>query len=126
MITSFNPATDQTLARYPEYDGDAIEQRLERASRAQQAWARLPVAERMPPLRAVARVLREDKAQLARLITLEMGKPLAEALGEVEKCAWNFDVYADAAPGFLRDQVVASSAPRTAASSTTPSAWCWR
>ena len=110
MITSFNPATDETLARYPEYVGDAIEQRLERASAAQKAWARLPVAARMTQLRAVARVLREDKAPLARLITLEMGKPLAEALGEVEKCAWNFDVYADAAPGFLQDQVVASSA----------------
>jgi succinate-semialdehyde dehydrogenase / glutarate-semialdehyde dehydrogenase len=110
MITSFNPATDETLARYAEYSGDAIDQRLERASKAQNAWASLPVAERMAPLRAVARVLREDKAQLARLITLEMGKPLAEALGEVEKCAWNFEFYADAAPGFLQDQVVASSA----------------
>jgi succinate-semialdehyde dehydrogenase / glutarate-semialdehyde dehydrogenase len=110
MITSFNPATDETLARYPEHEGDAIEQRLARASAAQRAWAHTPVADRMPLLRAVARVLREDKAALARLITLEMGKPLAEALGEVEKCAWNFDVYADAAPGFLQDQVVASSA----------------
>ena len=110
MITSFNPATDETLARYPEHGGDAIEQRLARASAAQRGWAHTPVADRMPLLRAVARVLREDKAALARLITLEMGKPLAEALGEVEKCAWNFDVYADAAPGFLQDQVVASSA----------------
>jgi len=110
MITSFNPATDETLARYPEHEGDAIEQRLARAIAAQRGWARTPVPERMPLLRAVARVLREDKAALARLITLEMGKPLAEALGEVEKCAWNFDVYADAAPGFLQDQVVASSA----------------
>ena len=95
MIVSFNPA---------------IEQRLATASSAQQAWARTPVAERMALLRQVAQALREDKARLALLITLEMGKPLAEALGEVEKCAWNFDFYADAAPGFLQDQVVASGA----------------
>lgn len=110
MIVSYNPATDETLARFAPLDGDAIEQRLARASAAQRSWARMTVAERMPHLRAVARVLRDDKANLARLMTLEMGKPLAEALGEIEKCAWNFDVYADAAPGFLQDQVVASSA----------------
>lgn len=110
MITSFNPATDETLARYAEHEGDAIEHRLDRASRAQKAWARKPVPERMAALRAMARVLREDKAQLARLITLEMGKPLAEAVGEVEKCAWNFEFYAEAAPGFLSDQIAASSA----------------
>jgi len=110
MIVSYNPATDETLARFEDHDGDAIEQRLALAHSAQQAWALTTVPARMPLLRQVARVLREDKARLARLITLEMGKPLAEAVGEVEKCAWNFDVYADAAPGFLQDQVVASSA----------------
>ena len=110
MIVSYNPATDETLARFTPHDGEAIEQGLARASAAQRTWARMPVAERMPHLRAVARVLREQKAQLARLMTLEMGKPLAEALGEIEKCAWNFEVYADAAPGFLQDQIVASSA----------------
>ncbi len=110
MITSFNPATDETLASFKPHDGSAIEQRLSRAARAQKAWARQPLAERMPLLRQVARVLRDDKARLARLITLEMGKPLAEALGEVEKCAWNFDFYADAAPGFVQDRVVASAA----------------
>ena len=110
MIVSQNPATGQTLQRYESHEGNAIEQRLANASSAQQAWAQTAVAARMPLLRQVARVLREDKARLARAITLEMGKPLAEAVGEVEKCAWNFDVYADAAPGFLQDQVVVSSA----------------
>jgi succinate-semialdehyde dehydrogenase/glutarate-semialdehyde dehydrogenase len=58
----------------------------------------------------VAAVLRARKQALGRTITLEMGKPLAEAVGEVEKCAWNFEFYADSAPGFLQDQVVASAA----------------
>jgi succinate-semialdehyde dehydrogenase/glutarate-semialdehyde dehydrogenase len=64
----------------------------------------------MAVLRRVAAVLRERKQALGRTITLEMGKPLAEAVGEVEKCAWNFEFYADSAPGFLQDQVVASAA----------------
>jgi succinate-semialdehyde dehydrogenase/glutarate-semialdehyde dehydrogenase len=110
MIVSYNPATDETLARFDAHGGDAIEQRLARARRAQQAWARTPLSDRLPLLKRVAQQLRQDKAQLGRTITLEMGKPLVEAVGEVEKCAWNFDFYAEAAPGFLQDQVVASSA----------------
>ncbi len=109
-ITSFNPATDAVLTEYDAHDATAIEQKLERAAKAQREWARTPVTERMALLRRVAQTLREQKAGLAPLATLEMGKPLAESVGEVEKCAWNFDVYADAAPGMLQDQVVPSSA----------------
>ena len=42
-----------------------------------------------------------------------MGKPLAEALGEVDKCAWNCEVVADLAPGWLADHEVASAASRS-------------
>lgn len=110
MITSLNPATDEVLARFEPHGGSDIEQRLQRAADAQATWGRLPVAERMPLLRQVAAVLRARKHDLGRTITLEMGKPLAEAVGEVEKCAWNFDYYADNAPAFLADQMAASSA----------------
>lgn len=110
MITSFNPATGQTLAQFNEHTPDQIETRLQEAHLAQQKWAHVPMAERMAMLRSVAATLRRNKDQLALKITLEMGKPLAESIGEVEKCAWNFDFYADAAPGFLQDQVIVSGA----------------
>ncbi len=109
-ITSLNPATDAVLAQYDAHDAPTIERKLDQATRAQREWARTPVAARMALLTRVAQVLRAQKADIARLATLEMGKPLAEAVGEVEKCAWNFDVYAEAAPGFLADQIVPSSA----------------
>lgn len=110
MIVSFNPATDETLATFEPHDGAAIEQRLDAAHRAQQAWARTPLSERLALLRRIARQLREEKAELGRTITLEMGKPLAEAVGEVEKCAWNFEHYAEAAGAMLADEVVPSGA----------------
>lgn len=109
-IVSFNPATDATLAEFKVHDAGAIDQRLSRAAAAQRDWSRRPVAERTPLLREAAAVLRRRKDELARLITLEMGKPLAEAVGEVEKCAWNLDYYAEHGPAFLADQVVASAA----------------
>lgn len=109
-IVSFNPATDEELARFPQHTPDQIEALLARAAKAQADWARTPLAERLQVLRQVAQVLRARKQALGLTITLEMGKPLAEAVGEVEKCAWNFDHYAEAAPGYLQDQVIASNA----------------
>ncbi len=109
-LISINPATGQELARFAQHTPAQIEQRLANAAKAQTAWAQTPVSQRMLVLRQVAQELRAQKQALGLTITLEMGKPLAEAVGEVEKCAWNFDHYAQAAPDFLQDQVIASGA----------------
>ena len=110
MMNSFNPATDTLLGKFSIHDARAIEQRLRVASESQKTWARLDVRQRLPYLLQVAAVLRRKKQELALLITQEMGKPLSESLGEVEKCAWNFDYYAGQGEAFLADQVIASSA----------------
>ncbi|MDM0029972.1 NAD-dependent succinate-semialdehyde dehydrogenase [Variovorax saccharolyticus] len=110
MIVSFNPATEETLASFEPHEGSAIESRLAAAHRAQRAWAATALPDRLALLRRVAARLRDQKASLGLTIALEMGKPLVEAVGEVEKCAWNFDYYAEAAPAMLADEVVASSA----------------
>lgn len=61
-------------------------------------------------MRAVASYLRQQKATLAQLITMEMGKPILEAEAEVEKCAWNCDFYADNARRFLASKRVLTNA----------------
>lgn len=110
MITSFNPATDEVLQRFDSHTGAQTEERLAKASRAQKAWAALDVQARRPHLLNVARLLRADKERFARIITLEMGKPLSEAVGEVEKCALNFEYYAEQGATFLADHVMPSAA----------------
>jgi succinate-semialdehyde dehydrogenase/glutarate-semialdehyde dehydrogenase len=110
MITSFNPATGETLATFNPHEDGHIEQTLAQADRAQKKWAALSLSERLPFLLNVAKTLRRNKESLARTITLEMGKPLTEALGEVEKCAWNFEYYAESAPDYLDDLVIPSGA----------------
>lgn len=109
-ILSVNPATNQVLAKFDEYSASTIESRLDAAVRAQAEWAAVPIPDRMELLRRVARVLRETRGDIAPLASLEMGKPLIEAQSEVEKCAWNFEVYAESAPGFLADVLVPSAA----------------
>jgi succinate-semialdehyde dehydrogenase/glutarate-semialdehyde dehydrogenase len=110
MFVSFNPATDETLQSFAEHSDAVVEARLARAAEAQHRWARTPIEMRMAALKVIGKVLRERKQRLATLITLEMGKPFAEACAEIEKSAWNFDFYAEAAPGFLQEQPIASNA----------------
>ena len=101
---SINPATGDALETFAETSPDALEGILERADRASRDWRRQPVVERAERLRAAARLLRERKDAYARTMALEMGKPLAQGVGEAEKCAWACDYYAEHGAAFLADE----------------------
>jgi succinate-semialdehyde dehydrogenase / glutarate-semialdehyde dehydrogenase len=109
VVTS-NPATGETLAEYPAFSDADVDAALDRAAAAQTGWAALPYAERAAVLRRAAEGLRSDVDELALLVTREMGKPIAEARAEVEKCATACDYYAEHAGEFLADEPVDTSA----------------
>jgi acyl-CoA reductase-like NAD-dependent aldehyde dehydrogenase len=109
-ITSVNPATGRPIRSFELQDDSAIEAALEAASRAQRAWRLVPVAERVALLTRMAAALRAGKARYGEMIVREMGKPLAEAEAEIEKCAYNCDFYAERAPRYLADEPVPSNA----------------
>lgn len=106
QIVVVNPATEQVLATYPTHDAEAIEALVKRTARAAQAWRRTPVSERAVQASLLADQLRNDSAILANLIVAEMGKPIAEARGEVEKSAVTADYYAANAVDLLADERV--------------------
>jgi acyl-CoA reductase-like NAD-dependent aldehyde dehydrogenase len=107
---SINPATGERLSAWPLADPARIDQAIALAHGAAAGWGHRPARERASLLRAIAAGLRARKEELARTITLEMGKPLTEALAEVEKSAWNCDHVADQGPGWLEDELVATQA----------------
>jgi succinate-semialdehyde dehydrogenase/glutarate-semialdehyde dehydrogenase len=108
MIATIDPATGETLARFDAHTPAEIGARLEHAARAQAVWRWRPAAQRAALLPRLAAKLRAEKEALAALITREMGKPIAEATAEVEKCALNCDFYAGHAPAMLADAPVAA------------------
>ena len=79
-IVSRNPATGGTLREFECASPDAVEAAVERARALQSAWAELGVRARVEVLRRFQRLLYQNKAELARAITLENGKPQVEAL----------------------------------------------
>src|SRR6478736_8083137 len=112
-VVTRNPATGEELATYDAHDEAGVEAALAATYAASAVWAATPLEDRVALLRGVGKLLTERREEYAALITAEMGKPLAEALAEVDKCAWNCDIVADAAPGWLADHEVASAAARS-------------
>ncbi len=103
-IQSVNPATGETLETFKEMSDREVEQVLAKGQAAFLGWKTAPFAARAERMRAAARILRERKAQYARAMTLEMGKPIVEGEAEVEKCAWVCDYYAEHAEAQLAEQ----------------------
>ena len=112
-IQSINPATEEVLKSFQEFTPAQTEEAIAQAHGAFPAWRRRSFAERSRLMHAAADHLRRHKEDYARLVTLEMGKPLVQGEAEIEKCAWNCDYYADNAQGFLADEEVPTNAKRS-------------
>ncbi|HEV3103348.1 MAG TPA: NAD-dependent succinate-semialdehyde dehydrogenase, partial [Candidatus Dormibacteraeota bacterium] len=110
ILRSIDPATGEELAQFPELNAAGIETAIARAWGSRHAWRDVGVDMRAALLRSVAGVLRADKARYAALLTAEMGKPIVEAEGEIEKCAWTAGWIADNAARLLADEPMESSA----------------
>lgn len=105
-VTTVNPATGTTLATYESHDDDTLDHLLSQAHAATASWGLEPLDVRTAVVARLATVLRGHADDIAALITAEMGKPLSEALGEVEKSAVTAEFYASHAGEFLADTPV--------------------
>jgi len=103
-LVSINPATGQTIHRFIEHSRGEVDRVLERASRSFLAWRELAVTDRATYLRNTAAILKGERNALAALITSEMGKPLAQARSEIEKCAEACLYYAKRGAKFLKPE----------------------
>ncbi|WP_442954579.1 aldehyde dehydrogenase family protein [Pantoea sp. LMR881] len=101
---SQNPTTGEILARYPMQSAAELEQALALSAQAYSEWRYSSMETRVAVLRQLGEQLRQREAELSRMITLEMGKPIAQARGEILKCANLCDWYAENGPAMLADQ----------------------
>ncbi len=90
-----NPATGEILARLPQASAEDLGLALTAAARAFESWRVTPALQRSQLLRQVATLIRERAPQIARHLTLEQGKPLAEAVAEVSSCAEHAEWHAE-------------------------------
>jgi succinate-semialdehyde dehydrogenase / glutarate-semialdehyde dehydrogenase len=102
-----NPATGQTVQTYPTISDDALEVAIASADQAHRSWSRSStVAERAALIRRVSELHTERRAQLAAIIVREMGKPVEQALAEVDFSADIYKFYADNAEALMQDEPI--------------------
>lgn len=87
VATSRNPATDELIATSAFQTAEKVERLLVENNAAFRLWRAMPMSERVVAYRRLSAILRERSDSLAGIITAEMGKTLAAARAEVEKCA---------------------------------------
>lgn len=105
-IITINPATGETLATYEGWNAEQIEHAVQTGHQSARHWGKQPLITRIEAVQRLANELRKQKAHLAQLMTLEMGKPLREAEGEVEKSAVTAEYYVQNATRLLTDETV--------------------
>lgn len=117
---SINPTTGELLGSYPEHDTQEVERRLQSAWMGWKRWSRTPLAERTAFLVRLADLLETRAEEYARLITLEMGKPLAEATGEVKKAAFCARHFAAEGAAYIQPDAIPGIPARVAYESLGP------
>src|SRR5947209_2699946 len=112
-IQSVNPATGDVVETYEETSPKEIERILAGAQAAFAEWRNTPFTARARSMRNAAEMLKKRRTDFARLMTLEMGKPIVQAEAEVDKCAWACEFFAEHAEALLAEQPRETDASRS-------------
>jgi succinate-semialdehyde dehydrogenase / glutarate-semialdehyde dehydrogenase len=112
-IESYNPYTGRVLRRFRPFAWSKVERILAQSHRAAAQWRTTSFTERSRLMRRAAALLRERADELARLMALEMGKPIVDGRAEAQKCALCCEYYAEHAEQFLADEEVKTEARRS-------------
>jgi acyl-CoA reductase-like NAD-dependent aldehyde dehydrogenase len=105
-VRIIDPATDEPLADVPEADASAVAAVVRRARAAQPAWAAVPLAQRRAALARFRALLVERTEELARTLTREVGKPIAQSRRELAGLLPRLDFFSDAVSAAVAEEVV--------------------
>src|SRR5215467_8912204 len=103
-FATVNPSTGAEIERFSFFNPAQTEEIVARAEKSFQSFRKLSIYKRAELFSNLASTLRKNKAQLAKVITTEMGKIFSEAEAEVEKCAHESDWYGENGPKIMADE----------------------
>ena len=106
QFKTINPATEEIIKECEIMPKAKVFEVAKNSRSAFQQWKQLDISERAYYFRKIAQILRNNKEKYARLMTIEMGKPIKQALTEIEKCAWSSEIYADNAAKWLEEEII--------------------
>ena len=112
-IASINPTTNKTEKVFKEMTQEEVQAIIEQVHTAWNSWKHTTLAEKKSFMLNAGKILRDDKTKYARIMTIEMGKPIKQAEGEIEKCALVCEYYAEHAASILKEEIVQTDASKS-------------
>ena len=112
-LKSINPFSGEVTAEFDTLPDESCSEAALKGREAFEKWRKLPVSDRLKPLAGLASIFRQKKREYARIITSEMGKPIRDAVAEIEKCALLCDYYHQNAERFLKSEVIETGAAKS-------------
>ncbi|GAB2688296.1 NAD-dependent succinate-semialdehyde dehydrogenase [Mucilaginibacter koreensis] len=113
QITTINPASGTPLKTYTLHTPEEVAAKIEATHQAWQQWQQSGFEQRSLLLKQMAQVLQNRKQELAELMANEMGKPVAQGVSEIEKCASVCTYYADDAAQHLKNEIITTEAQKS-------------
>jgi succinate-semialdehyde dehydrogenase / glutarate-semialdehyde dehydrogenase len=112
-IATINPATGETLKTFEPLTDAQVDQKIQKAAETFPKFRKLSFAQRGQWMLKAADILEAEKNELARIMTIEMGKTFRSAVDEAVKCAWACRYYAEHAEHFLADEIIETPASKS-------------
>ncbi|WP_276166840.1 NAD-dependent succinate-semialdehyde dehydrogenase [Zobellia alginiliquefaciens] len=110
MKESINPYSGEKLFKFNELNSSELERKVKVANECYLNWKETTYSERAILMGNAAMELRNNKRKYGEIITKEMGKPITQAMAEIEKCAWACEYYAENAEEQLQDEIIETDA----------------
>jgi succinate-semialdehyde dehydrogenase/glutarate-semialdehyde dehydrogenase len=112
-IKAINPVNGETIREYVEMTPEEVRNCIQKAHHAFLDWRQTSLTDRADCLKKAAQILRSRAKDYARLMAMEMGKPVRDGEAEAEKCAWACDYFADNGESFLLPETVSTDAGKS-------------
>ena len=109
-IATVNPATNEVVKTFTALTDAQVDEKIAKAASTFQSYRKTSFADRAGWMKNAGDILTAEKEALGRIMTLEMGKTLASAIAEAEKCASGCYYYAEHGAEFVKDEVIPTSA----------------
>jgi succinate-semialdehyde dehydrogenase / glutarate-semialdehyde dehydrogenase len=113
MIISTNPYTGEKLSEHKEFTSEDIDNALTKAEDTYSSWKQTSFSERAKLMKNASEELEKNKKEYAETISREMGKPIKQAIAEIEKCAWACKYYAENAEDQLASETIETDAEQS-------------
>ncbi|MFZ6012519.1 MAG: NAD-dependent succinate-semialdehyde dehydrogenase [Bacteroidota bacterium] len=113
MLRSINPFDQTVIAEFDLHDRRTVQNKIDKAAQIFKYWRTQSFSQRATLMQRVAELLRQNKEQYAKIMSVEMGKVIAESRAEVEKCASACDYFAQHAEQFLASEPIKTEASKS-------------